>query len=102
MSADLPPIIDPPGTAHTSEPTIETTLLHQPTPSHTGLSLVAVINTCTHSENKLCRYDVGGTGVKGVWLGGTRGSWECMGRTVGVAELAIPAGGREMNGVDME
>ena len=47
-------------------------------------------------------YDVGGTGVNGVWLGGTRGSWECVGMTVGVAELAIPAGGRVMNGVDME
>ena len=41
VSADLSPIIHPPGTAPTSEPAIETTSLHQPTPPHTGLSLVA-------------------------------------------------------------
>jgi len=39
VSADLSPIIHPPGTASTSEPAIETTSLHQPTPPHTGLSL---------------------------------------------------------------
>ena len=41
VSADLSPIIHPPGTAPTSEPAIETTSLHQLTPPHTGLSLVA-------------------------------------------------------------
>ena len=41
VSVDLSPIINPPGTAPTSEPAIETTSLHQPTPPHTGLSLVA-------------------------------------------------------------
>ena len=38
-------IIDPSGTAPTSEPATETTLPHQPTPPLTGMSLVAVINT---------------------------------------------------------
>ena len=43
----LPPLSDPPGRPPNSEPAIVTTPLHQPTPPHTGMSLVAVIK-CPH------------------------------------------------------
>ena len=48
VSPGLSPITDPPGTPPTSEPAIDSTLLHQPTPPHTGMPLVAIIiNTCS-------------------------------------------------------
>ena len=47
VSSGVSSIIDPSGTAPTSEPAIDSTPLHQPTPIHTGMLLVAIINTCS-------------------------------------------------------